>query len=366
MDGFRVIFGALPDPRDVNASHDLTEVLFIALAAMLCGANDCVAIAEFGRAKEPLLRRFLVLDRGIPSHDTFSRIFRHLDPAALEAALTRFVAALGRALGQSVAGHVVAVDGKRLRGAYDTGRAHMAPLVVSAYLNHTRLVLAQVQAPDCSEVTAVRHLLALIALEGAIVTGDALHCSRKTAAAVRAAKADYVLTLKGNRSTLAAEAAALFTRRAASAPSVETVAEGHGRRERRRACVIAAPGLAARHDFAGLRALGCIESWRTVGDTTSHQVRRFVLSQRLSPADLLSIVREHWAIENREHWVLDVVFDEDHCRARKDHSPANLAAMRRIALNLLRAHPDRASLNIKRQRAGWDDTFLLALFTHMR
>jgi predicted transposase YbfD/YdcC len=367
MQGFVAIFEDIPDPRDINAQHDLTEILFIAIAASLCGANSCSAFAEFGRAKEPLLRQFLQLAHGIPSHDTFSRVFRHLDPPALEAALTRFVAGLGEALGHTVAGHVVAIDGKRLRGAYDKGCAHMSPIVVSAYLNQTRMVLAQTLAPACGEVKGFLHLLELIALEDAIVTGDALHCTRQTAARLRAAKADYVLTLKGNRSTLAQDATALFERAGASAPWAESSEGHHDRTESRVAWVVPAPGLAERHQFTDLTALGRIEAWRRQGDgPETSKVRTFVLSKLMTPAELLATVREHWSIENNLHWHLDVVFQEDACRTRKDHGPANLAVVRKIALNLLRANHAKKSLNMKRLRAGWDDTFLVELMTHVR
>lgn len=365
MQGFSVLFADVPDPRDANARHDLTEILVIAVAASLCGANSCTAFAEFGRSKEPVLRRFLTLSHGIPSHDTFSRVLRHLDPPALEAALRGFVAALGAALARD--GQVVALDGKRLRGAYDRGRAPMAPITVSAFLTHTRMVLAQVLTPDCGEVAGVLHLLELIALEGAIVTGDALHCTRETAAAIRAKKADYVLTLKGNRATLAAEADARFAHAGVGAPFAEAGERGHDRVEHRVAWVLPVPDWAERHRFTGLAAIGRIEAWRQEqGRPETSQVRTFVLSKVMSPAELLATVRAHWLIENGLHWELDVVFQEDACRTRKDHAPANLAVLRKIALNLLRAHPAKMSLSMKRLRAGWDDTFLVELITHMQ
>ena len=362
MQNFRALFADIPDPRDVNAHHDLTEILFIMVAASLSGANSCVGFAEYGRAKEALLRQFLNLRHGIPSHDTFSRVLRHLDPQPLEAALTRFVAALGAAPPGAIA-----LDGKRLRGAYDTGCAHMSPIVVSAYLHETRMVLAQTRAPHCSEVAGTLELLRLIALAGATVTADALHCTRRMAAALRERGADYVLTLKGNRSRLARDAAALFARAGDGPPFAEVGETGHGRREHRIAWVIPAPELAERHRFRDLAALGRIESWRKVGDGPEiMQSRLFVLSRVMHPHELLATVRNHWRIENNVHWELDVVFHEDACRTRKDHAPVNLALLRKIALNLLRAHPAQKSLNMKRQRAGWDDAFLIELLTHMR
>lgn len=366
MDGFRVIFGAVPDPRDDNAWHDLTEIIFIALAATLCGANSCVELAEFGEDKEPLLRRFLTLKHGIPSHDTFSRVFRTLDPQAFEEALARFAAALGATLGQEARTGVVAIDGKSLRRAYERGCAHMPPLLVSAYLSQTRLTLAQTLAVDGSEVAATLDLLKLLSLKGATVTADALHCNRQMAEALRRQGAHYCLALKGNRSTLLHDANDRFAAAGDALPSAETVETGHGRRERRRARVVKAAGLAQRHRFKGLSAFGRIEAWRTVGEATSHHLRTFALSKAMKPAEFLSAVREHWSIENGAHWPLDVVFQEDLARTRKNNGPRNLAVVRRMALNILRAHPDTSSLNLKRRRAGWNDDFLIELVTHLQ
>lgn len=366
MEGFRVIFEDLPDPRDFNAGHDLTEILFIAVAAMLCGAQSCVDMHDFGAAKEPLLRRFLVLKHGIPSHDTFTRVFRALDPAAFEACFQRFVAAFGAALGQAAPQGVVAIDGKSLRGAYDKGQAHMPKMMVSAFAAETRMTLAQTLAPNGNEVAGALRLLELLSLKGCTVTADALHCHPRMAAAVRDAKADYVLTIKQNHATLARDAAAALDAAGPQHPFAETTNQEHDRVERRRASVVAAPPAAVKHRFPGLAAFGRIEAWRTVNGVTTHHVRRFALSKRLAPAKLLATVRQHWAIENAAHWPLDVVFDEDLARNRKDNGPRNLAVMRRMTLNILRAHPDKASLAGKRKKAGWNDDFFISLFTHMR
>jgi predicted transposase YbfD/YdcC len=363
---FQVIFADLPDPRDENAWHDLSEILFIALAAMLCGAQSCVDIAEFGEAKEPLLRRFLTLAHGIPSHDTFSRVFRALDPAAFEACFSRFVAAFSTALGRLAPGSVVPIDGKSLRGAYEKGRAHMPKLMVSAFAAQTRMTLAQTLAPDGNEVAGALRLFELVSLKGCIVTADALHCHKRMAGAIRAAKADYVLAIKANQSALDRDAAAILETVGPDHPFAETTDQAHDRSERRRAVVVAAPRLAVKHGFSGLAAIGRIEAWRTVDGVTKHSVRCFALSKRFSPARLLGIVREHWSIENAAHWPLDVVFDEDGARNRKDNAPQNLAVLRRMTLNILRAHPDKGSLAVKRKKAGWNDDFLVSLWTHMQ
>lgn len=359
------VFAGIPDPRDETARHDLAEMLLIAVLAMLSGAEHCTEIAQFGRAKETLLRRFLKLEHGIPSHDTFSRVLRLLDPEALARAFGRFMREFARAARLEAPSGVVAIDGKSLKRAYDAGHAHMPKMMVSAWGAETRMVLAQTEAPGGNEVAGALSLLELLSLEGCVVTADALHCHRKMAAAVRKAKGGYALKLKANQSALLADATAALA--AAKRPErAETKETAHGRVERRRAVVVAAPGLARKHRFAGLCAVARIEAWRTVGAKTSHRIYHVVLSQRFSAAQVLALVREHWTIENQLHWPLDVVFHEDLCRSRKDNAPRNLAVLRHISLNILRAHPENTSLSLKRRHAGWNDTFLLELLTHMR
>jgi predicted transposase YbfD/YdcC len=365
MERFRVIFADLPDPRDCTAQHDLTEMLFIALAATLCGAQSCAEMAEFGVAKEPLLRRILTLEHGIPSHDTFSRVFRRLDPQAFAEAFQGFMAAFGAAARLAAPSGVVAIDGKSLRGAYEAGQAHMPVMMVSAWGAETRMVLGQAVAPNGNEVAGGLALLELLTLRDCVVTADALHCHRAMAEAIRKAKADYALKLKANQPGLLADAeAALATDKRVT--RAETAEQAHGRSERRTAVVAAAPKLAAKHRFSGLAAVARIEAWRTVGDKTSHRVHHVLLSKRFPAAKVLALVREHWGIENCLHWPLDVVFQEDLSRTRKDNAPQNLATLRHLALNILRAHPKKSSLNLKRRRAGWDDTFLIELMTHVQ
>ena len=365
MEVFTEIFADLPDPRDETAQHDLTEILFIALLATLCGAEHCTEMAEFGRAKAALLRQFLKLEHGIPSHDTFSRVFRRLDPEAFAEAFGRFMEEFSRAARLGKPSGVVAIDGKSLRRAFDTGCAHMPRMMVSAWGAEMRMVLAQTEAPGGNEVEGALAVLDLLSLEGCVVTADALHCHRKMAAAVRKAKGEYALKVKGNQPALLADAKAALA--AARQPErAESEDTAHGRVERRRAVVVATRGLAQKHRFSGLCAVARIEAWRTVGGKTSHRVHHVLLSRRFKAARVLAIVREHWSIENHLHWPLDVVFHEDLCRSRKDNAPRNLAVMRHISLNILRAHPKKTSLSLKRRRAGWDDAFLLELLTHVR
>jgi predicted transposase YbfD/YdcC len=361
LDRFIECFQEVPDPRADNSSHDFCEVLFIAFLACLCGASGYSDMAEFGRAKETLLRRFLTLKHGVPSHDTFTRVFRFLDPHAFEAAFRAFTAAFAEAAGMKTKG-VVAVDGKALRRAYERGQAHMPKAVVTAWAAETRLSLGCIEAVGGNEAEAALRLIGLLSLKGCVVTADALHCHRAMAEAITARGGDYALAVKANQPGLLKGAhAAVEAGLAAS--SAETECSAHGREERREAIVVKAPGLAVLHDFPGLQAVARVTSWR--GEETLE--RCYLLSKPFSAARLLEIVRSHWGIESTLHWTLDVVQGEDSSRTRKDNGPANLAVLRRMANNVARAHPDtKTSMRRKLLRAGWDDAFLFELIRHMR
>lgn len=363
MDRFHECFGDVADPRAGNAQHALVEILFIALLASLCGARNCSDMAEFGRAKEPLLRPILSLAHGIPSHDTFSRVFRLLDPQAFEEAFRRFMAAfaVGAKIGRTKG--VVALDGKALRRAYERGQSHMPRVMVTAWGATTRMTLASLMAPGGNEAEAALALVGLLQLKGCVVTGDALHCHRAMARAIVARGGDYVLAVKGNQPGLARDAAAVLTAGKSVTPA-RTTDKAHDREETRTAIVVPAPGMAEAHDFPGLAAVARVESRR---GPDAPVVRTFLLSKRFSADRLLAIVRAHWTIENTLHWTLDVALDEDLARNRKDHAPSNLAVLRRLALNIARAHPDtKTSLRRKLLRAGWDEAFLFDLIRHMR
>jgi predicted transposase YbfD/YdcC len=363
MQQFASWFAVVPDPRAANARHIFTEVLFIALAGVLCGARNCSEMALFGQAKEALLRRILTLPHGIPSHDTFSTIFRNLDPTAFAQAFGRFTAAIGKTL---CAKKLVAIDGKSIKGAFAKGQKHAPRMLVTAWGAEVRLTLAARPVKGSNEAEAAIELLSLLDLEGATVTLDALHCSREMAEEIVDRKADFVLTLKRNQGPLFAAAQALLEKAASAAPSAETRDVDHGRAELRRAVVVAAPDLAEIHGFRGLTAIGRIESVRELDGKREETTRLFALSRALSPTELLRTVREHWSIETSLHWVLDVVLDEDRQRTRKDHGPINLAMLRRFALNVLRQDTGKGSLTGKMKRAGWDDAFLFSLLAHMR
>jgi predicted transposase YbfD/YdcC len=367
MRNFRRIFRRLEDPRAANALHELVDVLFIALAAVLCGAQGATDMALFGRSKEPLLRQFLRLDYGVPSHDTFSRVFRVLDPQAFERTFQRFMAAFAKANGVALSG-IVAVDGKALRGAYERGKAATPLHMVNVFAAEARLALASRKAPGRNEVQGALEVLGMLSLEGCIVTADALHCHRAFAETVLKRGGDFALALKQNQSKLFDIVARRFARGGKRSLAQRLEPATHDRKETRRATVIRDTGLAAADLFPGVVALGRITSRRQPrgGRAEKPVVRYFLLSTYMSAKRLLQTVRSHWGIENRMHWLLDVVFHEDASRVRKDHGPDNLAVLRRLALNLVRSHPDRISMRQKVKRAGWDDAFLLDLLAHMR
>jgi len=358
MDRFAACFKALPDPRGRNVRHPLMSILFIAIAAIVCGAESCTDMADFGVSKKKWLKTIVPLPYGIPSHDTFSTVFRCLNPDAFEAAFRRFTEAFAKGIEG-----VVAVDGKAMRGAYKRG-AKATPLhLVNVWAAGCGLVIGQQTAPRRNEVQGVLEALALLSLPGPIVTADALHCRADTARAILATGGDYALALKGNQPGLLAQAIARLDN-IEPLDSTQTATDNdHDRRDRRRASIVAVDDI----DFPGLQAIGSVEatSRHADGRLTSH-VRYFLLSSTMSAAALIEVTRTHWEIENKLHWVLDVQFHEDAARNRKDHGPANIALLRKIALNLIRSHPDKASIRRKIKKAGWDDQFLISLIAHMR
>jgi predicted transposase YbfD/YdcC len=361
------IFREVRDPRDPNARHDLADILFVALASVLCGAKTCVDMAEFGEDRLEELRLIVGLPHGAPSHDTFSRVFRLLDPAELARAFEQCLAAIRQTLGAPVPKGVVAIDAKSLRRGYDKGRAFMPPLMVSVFDSQTRLSIAQARAPEGGEVKGTLALLKGLVLKGCTVTADALHCHAAMTRAVRDTKAHYALGLKGNQSAILADAETAFAQAGADLALFETREARHGRQERRSAAVLPASRLARDPGFQDLAAIGRIVAERTGTDgKTTKSVRYVVLSKALRPRKLLEVVRAHWSIENQLHWTLDVVFDEDDARSRKNYAPENLAVLRRLALSLLQSHPLKRSIHGKIQRAARRKDFLFELFTQMR
>jgi predicted transposase YbfD/YdcC len=367
MPKFAKIFRSLPDPRAANALHELLEILVIALAAVLCGATTATDMALFGRSKEKLLRQFLRLEHGTPSHDTFSRVFRALDPEAFERIFRRFMAAFAKTNGIKLTG-VVAVDGKALRGAYERSRSSTPLHMVNVFAAEARMVLASRKAPGRNEAQGALEILQMLSLEGCIVTADALHCSRPFATMVLERGGHYVLALKQNQSKLFAAVVRRFARAGKRSVADSIEPSTHDRQESRRATVIRDTSVAAANRFPGTVALARITSRRRLHGKRADKpaVRYYLLSKYIPAKQVLQIVRGHWGIENRLHWVLDVVFNEDRGRTRKDNGPENFAVLRRFAINIIRAHPASISMRQKVKRAGWDDAFLLDLLDHMR
>ena len=356
MDIFLSAFDDVPDPRAENTRHDLGELLVIAFVSVLCGATSCAEMAAFGRAKQRVFSGFLKLKHAIPSHDTFSAVFRMIDPKALDAAFGRVLAEVAALLRE---GDVIAIDGKALRGARDKGESARTRMMVSAYASRLRLTLASVPADHGTELEAAIEALGLIALKGKVVTGDALHCNRRTVAAINAQGGDWCLALKANQDSLLSDARDCFGKLRPEHPVARSQDAGHGRRETRIATVVSAKGLAEYHEFPGLKAFGRIEATREIDGVVTSQTRFFALSWMPTPDIFLATVRAHWAIENALHWQLDVSFREDAARNRKNNGPANIAILRRRALDVVRRDSSKGSLSIKLKRAGWDDAFLL-------
>jgi predicted transposase YbfD/YdcC len=298
------------------------------------------------------------LEHGPPSHDTFSRVFRLLDPEPFEAAFARFTAAFCGALKG-----VVAIDGKALRGAYERGRKASPLHIVNVWAAEARLVIGQRLAPGRNEVLGAQQALALLSLDGCIVTADALHCRADTAQIILDTGADYVLAVKANQPTLLARAQALIEAADPAAEAIQYPAKAHDRIEARAALIVPATGI----DFPGVVAVARVETHcKRAGKPDPVVVRFFLLSTLLTAERMIDVARTHWTIENQLHWVLDVDLGEDAARNRKDHGPRNLALIRKLALNILRQHPDKGSIKTKIKRAGWNDAFLLSLISHMR
>jgi predicted transposase YbfD/YdcC len=367
MRKFHKVFRKLPDPRAPNAVHGLLDILVIALAAVLCGANGPTDMELFGRAKEALLRQFLPLDHGIPSHDTFGRVFQALDPEAFEQAFRRFMAAFAKANGINLTG-VVAVDGKAVRGAYERGKSTTPLQMVNVFATEAKMALASRKAPGRNEAKGALEVLCMLSLEGCIVTGDALHCNRPFAKTVLKRGGHYVLALKENQVKLFEAVKRRFARAGKRSVGRRLEPSTHDRCEARQATVIRDISVGTANRFPGVAAVARITSRRRLRGKPADKpvVRYYLLSKYIPAKRLLQIVRSHWAIENQLHWVLDVVFCEDGGRSRKDNAPENLAILRQFAINIIRSHPDPISMRQKVKRAGWDNAFLLSLISHMR
>ena len=361
-------FAIVTDPRSGNRSHRLIDILVIAICAAICGADSWVEVEAYGKAKEAWLGRFLVLEHGIPSHDTFGRVFALLDPQEFQQGFMQWV----QQVHEIVSGEVIAIDGKQLRRSHDRASGKGALYMVSAWAARSRVVLGQWAVDRKSnEITAIPKLLKRLALEDCIVTVDALNCQRPVAATVIERGGDYAMAVKENQAHLFQTLEQLFTPEElhwVDYDTYETEERGHGRVEQRTCWVTTDQAyldyIGADADWAGLRSLIMVETVRETAEERTVKRRYFISSLPRDAKLALKAIRTHWHIENRLHWVLDIAFREDESRVRKGYGAENFAVLRHLALNLLK-HEETAKCGVhaKRLKAAWDNDYLLKVLT---
>ena len=366
--GVLCFFSTMKDPRKARGRrHKLADMIAIAICATICGEEGWFDIALFGQVREEWFRTFLDLPHGIPSHDTFGRVFALLDPEELEKRFIQWTTHLTKVS----KGRLVAVDGKAMRHSFDTVAERCNVHLLSAWCTANETVLGQIACDAKSnEITAMPELLNLLCLQGAVVSADAMHCQRDTAGKIIDRQADYLLQVKSNQSSLRQGIALLFDQgltddcRGVSYDYAEDVTGDHGRVETRRCWTSSdIEGLTDPGVWKGLQSVVCVERIRKTGEQTS-QERAYYISSLPGDdaAEMLRLTRDHWKVENQLHWCLDVVFGEDASRVRKGYAAENLSRLRRVALNVLRKDTSRKlSLRAKRKVAGWDLPYLLHL-----
>lgn len=360
---FLSYFDDLPDARQAGkVIYPLDEVLLLCLLAVLAGAETITDIARFGEKKLDLLRRFGPFAQGTPAHDHLGDILATLDAEAFQRCFVAWTASL-----VGVPEGVVAIDGKTSRRSRSAAKE--AIHMVSAFAARQRLVLGQVKVADkANEIVAIPRLLDMLAIEGAVVTIDAMGCQRAIAQKIVDKKADYILALKGNQGSLRQDAELFATEQKARDFKDATVSRhqsvdgDHGRIETRAVTVIHDIGwLQERHQWPGLASLVMVESTRQSGDKIERETRFYITSLTLMAVQIGGLVRAHWAVENSLHWVMDMVFRDDECRLRTDNAPANFTTIKHIALNLIRRAKSKDSIRLRRKVAAWDDEFLASL-----
>lgn len=361
--GIRDHFADLTDPRRRDVTYPLINVVVIAVCAVICGADDFVAIAKFGRTKRKWLSRFLDLREGIPSHDRFNAIFAAIKPAEFEKCLLSWISALH----EITDGQVIAIDGKTLRRSFDAADSRAAIHMVSAWATANHISLGQVVVDSKSnEITAIPKLLEFLELSGAIVTIDAMGCQTEIAQKIVDRGADYCLAVKANQPTLHDGIVEFFDDHLEDDFAGERVRrfvtheDGHGREENRSYFISPVPdNLPDRARWKGLKAIGMVISNTKRDGKDCNAVRYYILSNYMAARRFANAVRGHWAIENRLHWQLDVTFQEDQCRIRHGHADANFSILRRAALGMLKNEATlKVGIKNKRLAAAWDETYL--------
>lgn len=363
-------FSVLKDPRvERTKRHSLNDIVVMTICAVICGADSWVAVEEFCKAKLSWFKTFLDLPSGIPSHDTFGRVFAALDPEQFGRCFASWLSAVGRTL----KGQVVAIDGKTLRRSFDNAADVAAIHMVSAWAVQAHVVLGQVKTEEKSnEISAIPALLKKLELSGCIVTIDAMGCQRAIVKDIVERSADYVICLKGNQGTMHDEVRQLFdwaqrdNFKELSHAYYESIDKGHGRIETRRYWTTGeVDWFEDRAKWAGLASFAMVESERVVGEQTSVERRYFISS--LSGGDakqMAEAIRGHWGIENELHWVLDVAFREDDCRVRVGYAAQNFSLLRQLALSLLKRETSaKVGVKNKRLKAGWDEKYLLKVLS---
>jgi len=361
---------AIEDPRSTtNRKHPLVNIMILLICGAIAGATKYTQIETFGKERREWLSNYLDLSNGIPSHDTFERLFARLRPAELQQCFVNWV----QTIVHITEGQVIAIDGKTLRGSYDRECRRAMIHMVSAWATQNRIVLGQRKVNEKSnEITAIPELLRVLDLTEAVVTIDAMGCQTAIAAQIVGQGGDYVLALKGNQGNLYEDVKQLFEQarqqqfRGIEHAFYETQEQGHGRQEIRRYWLMGETQyLIGAENWAKLTTIGCVESQRQIGDKISLETRYYLLSLPLVATRFAHAVRSHWGIENQLHWILDVGFREDDSRSNRGYSGENLSVIRHIAVNLTpQENSAKGGTHAKRLKAGWDDYYLLKILSH--
>lgn len=364
-------FSELRDPRGPNIEHQIFDIIAIAILGTICGADGWVEIEQFGYQKLNWLSKYLLLPNGIPSHDTFGRVFSQIDPEEFQACFVKWVKALRRV----TQGQVIGIDGKQMRGSQDLRHGKRAIYMVSAWAEQNHLVLGQRKVAEKSnEITAIPELLRLLEIKGCIVTIDAIGTQTKIAKHIIQAEGDYLLAVKHNQGKLYRDLEMLFSYdqqqgfQDAPYDYAKEVKKGHGRIDVRECWVTSDPeylaSVSSAHKWISLQSLVMIVRRRIIDGEETVKTRFYISSLEANAKRILKATRQHWGIENGLHWVLDVAFNEDRSRVRKDHAPANLAVLRHMAVNLLKQETSaKGGIKAKRLQAGWNQDYLLKVLS---